>query len=79
MNVSDFPLGSPEWMAARVAEDHANDDHSGCGPDTECGELSFDECELLGLDGTGRDGDPRFPYTYAGLTAAEKAVLEANS
>jgi len=25
-------------------------------------ELTFDESEALGLDGTGRDGDPRFPY-----------------
>jgi hypothetical protein len=26
-------------------------------------ELDFDTVEELGLDGTGRDGDPRFPYT----------------
>lgn len=25
-------------------------------------ELSFDEAESRGLDGTGRDGDPRFPH-----------------
>jgi hypothetical protein len=24
--------------------------------------LDFDRAEALGLDGTGRDGDPRFPY-----------------
>lgn len=40
-------------------------------------ELSYDEAEALGLDGTGRDGDARFPYTYASLTAGERAQLEA--
>lgn len=26
-------------------------------------EVDFDTAEAAGLDGTGRDGDPRFPYT----------------
>ena len=33
-------------------------------------ELSFDTAEGIGLDGSGRDGDPRFPYTWANLTSA---------
>lgn len=40
-------------------------------------ELSYDEAEALGLDGTGRDGDARFPYTYASLTTDERARLDA--
>lgn len=38
-------------------------------------ELGSDECELLDLDPTGRDGDPRFPYTYGKLTADERERL----
>lgn len=34
--------------------------------------LTFDEAEALGLDGTGRDMDPSFPHTYAGLTDEQK-------
>ncbi len=37
--------------------------------------LLFDDVEDIGLDGTGRDGDPRFPYTWAKLTTAERAQL----
>lgn len=39
------------------------------------GELSFDQVESIGLDGTGRDGGERFPYTWAKLTDAERAAL----
>lgn len=38
-------------------------------------ELPFDVVEDLGLDGTGRDGDPRFPYTWANLTDTERARM----
>lgn len=38
-------------------------------------ELGADEVDALGLDSTGRDGDPRFPYTEAKLTPAELASL----
>lgn len=39
--------------------------------------LTMDETEVLGLDGTGRDGDPRFPFRRATLTAAEMEALVA--
>ena len=39
-------------------------------------ELSFNETEALGLDGTGCDGNPRFPYTYGNLTVEERELLE---
>jgi len=38
-------------------------------------ELDFDAVEAIGLDGTGRDGDPRFPYTRDNLTEDELARL----
>jgi hypothetical protein len=38
-------------------------------------ELNFDQVEQLGLDGTGRDGDERFPYTVGNLTDAERERL----
>lgn len=41
-------------------------------------ELSYDECEAIGLDGTGINGDERFPYTYGTLTADETAALKAH-
>ncbi len=46
-------------------------------------ELTFDECEAIGLDGTGRDGNPLFPYTLTsvmgmyidgGMTAEQEAA-----
>jgi hypothetical protein len=40
-------------------------------------ELGFDDVESLGLDGTGRDADERFPYTWAKLTEQEQARLAA--
>lgn len=40
-------------------------------------ELGFDEVEAVGLDGTGFDGDPRFPYHWSNLTDAERAGVEA--
>lgn len=40
--------------------------------------LSFDDVEVIGLDGTGRSGDPRFPYTWAKLTTDERARLHAH-
>ena len=41
-------------------------------------QLSFDEAERAGLDGTGRDGDPRFPYHLSDLTESEKRLLDGN-
>lgn len=38
-------------------------------------ELGFDEVEAIGLDGTGRDMDERFPYTWCKLTDAERMAL----
>jgi hypothetical protein len=38
-------------------------------------ELSFDEADALGLDATGRDGDPRFPWTLADLTDVQRQRL----
>lgn len=38
-------------------------------------ELGFDEVEAIGLDGTGRDMDERFPYTWRKLTDAERMAL----
>jgi hypothetical protein len=40
-------------------------------------ELSFDEVEAIGLDGTGRNGDDRFPYTWGNLTPDERERLHA--
>lgn len=40
-------------------------------------ELGFDEVEAAGLDGTGRDGNPRFPYTWDNLTDTEKDAVRA--
>ena len=40
-------------------------------------ELDFDTVEALGLDGTGRDGNERWPYTYGNLTDEERARLNA--
>jgi hypothetical protein len=37
--------------------------------------LSADLVDDLGLDSTGRDGDDRFPYTWANLTDAERRQL----
>jgi hypothetical protein len=38
-------------------------------------ELSFDQAESLGLDGTGRDGHAGFPFRWSTLTDAERAQL----
>ncbi len=38
-------------------------------------ELSFDEAERIGRDGTGRDGDPRFPHRFSSLTQEERIWL----
>ena len=38
-------------------------------------ELSFDEVEAIGLDGTGRDLNERFPYTWSNLTDDERRML----
>lgn len=38
-------------------------------------ELDFDTVEALGLDATGCDGDPRFPYTIEKLTREELVKL----
>ncbi|MGV0985011.1 MAG: hypothetical protein ACOYB2_10680 [Limnohabitans sp.] len=43
--------------------------------DAMVGELSYDEVEAIGLDGTGRDGDERFPYTFASLTPDDRRRL----
>ena len=40
-------------------EGHAREFHDGA---KRTRELDFDEVTALGFDGTGRDGDPRFPY-----------------
>jgi hypothetical protein len=40
--------------------------------------LSFDDVEAIGLDGTGRSGDDRFPHTWATLTPDERARLHAH-
>jgi hypothetical protein len=53
---------------------HGPDALNGHGGDSG-DELDIDEVEAIGLDGTGRDGDPRFPYTWAKLTDAERAAL----
>lgn len=42
------------------------------------GLLTFEDAEAIGLDATGRDGDPRFPYTEANLTPAERGLLAAH-
>jgi hypothetical protein len=39
--------------------------------------LASDEAEALGYDGTGRDGDPRFPYRWSNLTEEERERLLA--
>lgn len=36
------------------------------------GELDFDTVEDMGLDGTGRDGNPFFPYTRANVDMAKR-------
>lgn len=40
-------------------------------------ELDADTVSALGLDPTGRDGDPRFPYTIGKLTLPELLLLQA--
>lgn len=35
-------------------------------------ELTYEEAESLGYDGTGRDGDPRFPYHLSDALSAPK-------
>jgi hypothetical protein len=40
-------------------------------------ELPFDAVEAIGLDGTGRDGDPRFPYRWANLMPDERRRMQA--
>jgi hypothetical protein len=40
-------------------------------------ELDADTVGMLGLDPTGRDGDPRFPYTIGKLTLPELLLLQA--
>lgn len=40
-------------------------------------QLSFDDAEELGLDGTGRDGDPRFPFTLQSLASYRDTVQDA--
>jgi len=62
-----YPLGAFGWTWTVVPPDI----------DPEDDEPSFDEVEALGLDGTGRDLDPRFPYTLANLTHDETARLAA--
>lgn len=37
--------------------------------------LPYDVVEALGLDGSGHDGNERFPYTWSSLTDAERARL----
>lgn len=49
------------WAAPRIKAFFAKQDE----------ELTFDQCTKAGLDGTGRDFDPRFPYTWAKLTEDE--------
>ena len=43
--------------------------------DTELTELDADTVSALGLDPTGRDGDPRWPYALENLTDAELLTL----
>lgn len=38
-------------------------------------ELTFDEVDGFGLDATGRDGDPRFPYKMSNLNIDERKKL----
>lgn len=38
-------------------------------------EITFDQAESLGLDGTGRDGNERAPYTIGNLTDDERQQL----
>lgn len=45
--------------------------------DEEPGELDADEVDALGLDPTGRDGNPRFPFTETNLTDVEREALTA--
>lgn len=47
---------------------------TGGGPEPE-GLLDADEVWGIGLDPTGRDGDPRHPFTEADLTETERAKL----
>lgn len=53
------------------------DDERKAAPDVERfdDELSFDEAEALGFDGTGRDLDPRFPLRLSNLTPQERVLL----
>lgn len=66
-------------IAALIAADHAAGDHASCSyPACALAELTFDEAEAVGLDGTGMGMDPRpFPFRHADLTADEAALLKA--
>jgi hypothetical protein len=41
--------------------------------------LDVDSVQAIGLDGTGFDGSPRFPYTWASLTDDERTRMHAHS
>ena len=39
-------------------------------------ELTYDEAEAAGFDGTGRDGDPRWPYHESDLIPDNRPDLD---
>ncbi len=71
-----------EWSCDReefitLDEQQARKDHwteTGEGPEPE-GLLDADTCWAIGLDPTGRDGDPRHPFTIFDLTDEERSKI----
>jgi hypothetical protein len=66
-----------EWDWPRVIDCYPADVLSQKSVEVDADELTFDEVEALGLDGSGRDGDPRHPYRESALTEQEKTRLAA--
>lgn len=74
-------IGAWSWTWSEVNETEADEteaDETG-RPENPLAELDFDTVERAGLDGTGRDGDPRFPYTWSSLTATERLKIDSGN
>ncbi len=69
----DGALNLHQW-AAKMKE-HLDGLLPAMPPQDTSAELDFDTVEFLGLDGTGMDGDERFPFTWDNLSDIERQRL----
>lgn len=78
MPTRDAPASWAGWVG-EAAFHYLNDFSDFCGgravPINESDLLDADTVAALDLDPTGRDGNPRFPYSEASLTDPERAAL----